>query len=336
MNANSDIEARGRRAPLGNFRRLCTSTAKDSPKWRTQRDKWKASPNWDIARLEGRSNPFVYAKYWDDLRHEMDERTYMRKVLALEIGPEHMIYHSWNRDENVRPRPQVGALDVTASSIRKGSNFTILAGFDPGKIQDVTLFLKAYQVPGSKLPHWWVIDEVTTKSTTPEEHGAAVLERLRTKWFANFAPAVGGGVVDLQGKRVHIRMDPNGDNDQRPDISVYRTLRKMGLDVMTAAFSKTNTTRGRVPKEAGIAMVNGLLKSAAGDRRLFVDCDESRTPCAPGLVHALELSERNEAGEAETKIKGKTDLSHWPASLRYALWPFEKVIVNDQPWRGVR
>lgn len=325
---------RGRAAPVHfGFRRLCTATAKESPRWRTQKDKWLKSPNWEIARLEGLSNPFTPPQFWEEKRHELDDRAYKRLVLAQDCGPERMLYHSWQREFNVTPRPRIGAKDITRATIKAGANFIMLGGHDPGSIQDVTLFLKAYELPGQPLPSWWVIDEVTTKSTTPEEHGAAVLERLRTKWHINKAPAYGPGPVDKQGPRIHIRIDPNGDSDNKVDISVYKTLAKMGLQVKTAAYSKTGTTRGRVPKEAGIAMINGLLCSAAGTRRLFIDCDDYRTPCAPQLVRALELSERNEAGLAEVKTKGKEDLSHWPASLRYALWPFEKVVTHEETWR---
>jgi hypothetical protein len=42
-------------------------------------------------------------------------------------------------------------------------------------------------------------------------------------------------------------------------------------------------------------------------------------------VEALEMSERDEAGKAEAQKKGASDLSHWPAALRYALWPYERV-----------
>jgi hypothetical protein len=36
------------------------------------------------------------------------------------------------------------------------------------------------------------------------------------------------------------------------------------------------------------------------------------------------MSERDPHGRAEIKERGKIDLSHYPASLRYALWPFER------------
>src|SRR5690606_25125431 len=105
-----------------------------------------------------------------------------------------------------------------------------------------------------------------------------------------------------------------------------------GFKALSAAYNAKGEGKGRVPKEARIEMVCRLLCNAAGERRLFVACDERRQPAAPRLVAALELSERDEAGKAETQRKNKQDLSHWPAALGYALWPYERL----REFQGVR
>jgi hypothetical protein len=79
-----------------------------------------------------------------------------------------------------------------------------------------------------------------------------------------------------------------------------------------------------VPKEAGIEMVSRLFCNANGKRRLFIATNDRGAPVAPKLVHAIELSERDLEGKAETQKKGKADLSHWTAALRYALHPLER------------
>jgi hypothetical protein len=79
-----------------------------------------------------------------------------------------------------------------------------------------------------------------------------------------------------------------------------------------------------VPKDAGIEMVCRLLCNANGKSRLFIDVDSRGLPVAPNLVRALELSERDLEGKAETQRKGAADLSHWTAALRYALYPLER------------
>jgi len=310
MGADADIEARGRKAPKGVYRRFCTATQKESPEWRTFRDRKKSTGNWAVERLEGSSNAFVWPAYWESLRDEYDDRTYRRLVLAQDVGPERAVYPSWSRDDNLRPVPQVGARDITHA--RVGAHG--LVGHDPGTLQDVSLLLKCYSVRGED--HWYVVDEITTHQTTAEEHVAVVRKRLQERW-------------DLQWpgedeQKVLVRCDPQGDSDNKTDRSVYTTWRLAGFAIKSAAYTPKGQPKGRVPKDAGIEMVCRLLCSASGKRRLFIACDDKRTPAAPKLVEAIELSERDEGGKAESKVKGKTDFSHWPAALRYALWPYER------------
>jgi hypothetical protein len=178
----------------------------------------------------------------------------------------------------------------------------------------VSILLKCYQIEDAEC--WFVIDEITTQQTTTEEHVRAVKRRLQQHW-------------DLQWPgedepKVLVRCDPQGDSDNKTDRSVYTTWGLEGFRIKSAAYTTKGQPRGRVPKDAGIDMTNRLLCNAAQERRLFVACDSQRRLCAPKLVEAIELSERDEAGKAETKIKGKRDYSHWPAALRYALWPYER------------
>lgn len=320
LNADSDIEARGRAAPGGRYKRLNTATAKDSPAWRTWRE--SLSPNlWTVRHLEGPSNPFVWPNYWEDLKETMSDRDYRRKVLAQDVGPERMVYHTWDRAQNLRPRPLVGARDITQEVLRRfGHGYTILVGHDPGKLCDVSVMLKAYKVPGIDAPVWWVVDELTTRETTTEQHAAQLLRRLREKWATNPVDYAGR---PIDGPQAHIRIDPYGDSDNKTDKSVYQVFRHLGLDARSAAY-KQGQGKGRVPKEAGIEMVVRLLCNANGVRRLFVDCDERRRPVAPEVVASFEMSERNASGEAEADKKDVNDRSHWMAALRYALHPLER------------
>ena len=99
---------------------------------------------------------------------------------------------------------------------------------------------------------------------------------------------------------------------------------------MAAAYNKQGLGTGRIDREARIEMIQRLLRNARGERRLFVACDERRQPAAPKLVEALELLEREEGtGKAERVRKGVNDLTHWPAGLGYALWPYER--IRDLP-----
>ena len=324
--ADPDIEARLRGAR--NSRRICTATAKDSPSWRTFRDGKGASSDWTIERIRYDENPFVWPEHWSRLQRNVSLREWQRRGLALDVGPERMTYHAWTRAENLRPVPRPWAEDITRSElVGYGSNIEVLVGHDPGSLFDVSVVLKAYRLPQSGLVHWWVVDELTTEQSTAEQHAVALVAMLRDKW--------GVHKLDLRGRPLDgasvalIRADPYGDSSAKPDRSVYTIFKQRGLDIRPAAYSSRPTPGqaskpGSIDKDARIDLVNSLLCNAAGERRLFIDCDEQRQPVAPRLVEAIELSERDEAGKAETQKKDKSDLSHWAAALGYALWSIEK------------
>lgn len=319
IHAMADIMARlrsGKDAPC-----MSTATAKDSPEWRTFRDSL-AEKYWEIHRLSYLDAWAVHASHWDMLKANCSLREWMRRGLAMDVGPERMVYTTWDRAENLRPVPQIGAKDVTSEVLgRYGRNFTVLCGHDPGQICDVTLVLKAYRIGRDPEPQWWVVDEITTERTTTEEHLVQLVKSLRDKWGTNRLDYHGRPMPDSD--RAHVRIDPYGDSDNKTDKSVYQLFRHVGLDARSAAY-KQGKGSGRVPKEAGIEMVSRLLCNANGKRRLFVATDASGAPYAPKLVHAIELSERDLEGKAETQRKGKSDLSHWTAALRYALHPLER------------
>lgn len=315
--AYPDIEARLRGAKTSRI--MATATAKDSSGWRTWRD--SLSTDWSIERLRYDETPFVHDEHWERLRRNISEREAMRRLYAMDVGPELMVYTSWDRSKNLTLVPDVGVRDVTARVLaRYGRNLHMLLGHDPGTVQDCTVMLRALQFPGEPEHRWVVSDEFRTKRTTSEEHAHALRDYLRSKWGLQYQ--------DPTEPRVLLRCDPYGTTDLKTDRSVYLTFKQAGFDIRSAAYKK-GKGNGVIPKEAGIEMVNSLLCNANGDRRLFVAVDERNRPCAPLLVESLELSERDEAGKAETQKKSNKgpggDLSDFPAALRYALWQVERV-----------
>jgi hypothetical protein len=253
------------------------------------------------------------------MRQSMSPREFARRVLAQDVGPERMTYPTWDREHNLLRVPDIGWPDVTSAVLAPwGSNFGALVGHDPGSLFDVSLILKAY---GSPLrPLWVVVGEVTTEQTTTEQHVAELLKVARGDFGLN--------VLDRHGKPATacmlVRADPYGNNDSKPHRSCYTIFRNAGIVIHPAAYSEEGDKPGRVPKNEGIEVVCSLLCNAADERRLFVARDERGLPVAPRLVKALESSERDLAGKAETQRKDEHDQSHWPAALRYALWAVER------------
>ncbi len=339
VDVHEDIEARGRAAKHGGlyYKQLGTATAKDNPDWRTLRDMLEAGADasgkklWLRRMLYGRHSPFIAPEYWDGLKSKMSAREYDRRVNAKDVGPELATYPDWSRETNLIAVPDLGWTDVTAVELRgSGANYQLLVGHDPGTLVDVSLFIKAY-VPNSKQaaygrglfkPWWVVVGELNTEQSTTEVHIKRLLETVRERWMLNLLTPMGR--ANPNGEQMLVRADPAGTTDNRTDKSVYTQFANAGIRIKPAAYNSENDGHGKVPKDPGIEVVNTLICDAAGLRRLYVARLADGSPAAPKLVAALEASERDMAGKAETQRKGPADVSHWPAALRYALWAIER------------
>jgi hypothetical protein len=332
---DGDIRMRGRAAWQGRYERFITATPKDSPGYRTFRDKAATSEHWHVKKVIGPHQPFSWPSYWTEQIAEMDDREARRKIWAEDVGPERMTYHTWLRTlpdgkpGNLRPIPDLHAEDITAEILRPwGEGLTLLVGHDPGKRFDVSVLLKAYRLAGVQRHVWWIVGEVTTKSTTTEEHVVELLRVLRGDDYRCNRPDRKGAYV----RQALVRADPYSDSvrtSKQPDKSVYDVFRQAGLLIKPAAYSTVQPTDGSPPrpgtvsKEGRLNMMRRLLCDPNGLRRLFVACDDRGQPAATRVVDSFERSERNEADEAEAE-KGENDISHWTAAAGYALWMLEK------------
>ncbi len=351
LDADSDIESRLRDAPNGKGKRFATATAKDSPEFRTWRDRQLTAtvdgrPVWHKAEMLAARSPFMTAAFIAQKRATMTLREFERRYEAKDLGPERQVYYSWRRHiedgdrrlpGNLRPLP-IGAVDVTRRELsRWGPNVGVLVGHDPGKRQHVSEFLKAYEYPderrrdaqGRPLPplvRWFVVDEVTTPECTIESHVAKVLGRVREKWNCQKL-AWDGGRAEGSASAL-VRIDPHTTTgEEHPDRTVYSQWRSAGFQTFAAAYGPTQKPTP-IKVEARIDLVNTLLCNADNERRLFILSDDRGEPVAPKLVAAFEMMERNEAGKAEHENKDESDRSHWPAAVAYALWSIEKPRVD--------
>jgi hypothetical protein len=331
VDAHADIQARGRSAKDGKYYQLGTATAKDDPEWRTLRDKLEQSGLWLRRTLLGPRSPFVHPDHWESMKATMSLREYKRRVLAMDLPPETATYPEWSRETNLITVQDLGWSDVTRHELRgAGPNYTMLVGHDPGTTIDVSLFLRAYVSvrdeqryhQGRVKPFWVVLGELNTEQSTTELHITKLLDTVRDRWQLNLMDRKGRVTGEVNQMLVHA--DPAGNSDARTDKSVYTQFANAQIRCRPAAWNQQHDGHGRVPREPAVEMVNTLFCSAAGERRLFVARNPDGSPAAPKLVAALESSERDLAGRAENQRKGKGDVSHWPAALRYALWPIER------------
>lgn len=331
IEVHEDIQARLRSARGGRAKQLGTATAKDNPDWRTLRDRLEQSGKWLRRSLLGTKSPFVHPDHWEVMRLTCSPREYKRRVLAMDLPPETAVYPEWSRDTNLILPQDLGWVDVTRHELRgAGPNYTMLVGHDPGLTIDVSLFMRAYVTArdgqkyfaGTVRPFWVVLGELNTEQSTTEHHITKLLEIVRDRWQLNLVDR--RGRVTSEVNQVLVHADPAGNSDTRTDKTVYTQFANAQIRCRPAAWNQDHTGHGRVPREAGVELINTLLCNAAGERRLFVARNVDGSPAAPKLVAALESSERDDSGRAEAGKKGKGDVTHWPAALRYALWAIER------------
>ncbi len=319
VDVHLDIESRGRAAKGGKYKQLGTATAKDDPEWKTLRDGLIAGKQWIRRELRVADSPFVAENFLAIKKlSAITEREFNRRYLAMDLPSESRLYFNWDREQSLRPVPLLGAKHITSVVLsRKTGNgkHGLLVGHDPGTSKAASILLQAYQLPGEPDPIWWVRGELMTLHATTEQHGIELLEMVRKRFAVNLRP---------DGEIVHVRAQPVGQSEDKPDLDLYRIFKRVGLDTKAAQYKKDGTGTGQIKKDSRIEMVNRLLLDAAGRRRLYIDCDEHRRPCAPKLVEAFETMERDERGRAEVDKRLDYDKSDPADALGYALWPWEK------------
>lgn len=311
-----DIQARLRSKSDGHAKRLATATAKDDPQWRTLKDGLVESGLWLQHTLLGPRSPFVHPDHWEAMKRMTTERDYRRLVLAEDLPSESRLYSTFDRKENVRPIP-IGARKITSVVLSRKTGDrrdAMLVGHDPGQAKAGTVWLDAYDVKGEVW--WWVRAELFTLHATTEQHATQAMDVTRKRFGTNVRP---------DAERAHVRCQPLGQAEDKPDLSVFAIWRRIGFEIKAAQYSKTGQGVGQIKKESRIGVVNTLFCDATGRRRLFLECDDRGTCVAPLLLGALETMERDDKGRAEHEEKNvKHDKSDLPAALGYALWPFEK------------
>lgn len=337
--AVSHVALRGRAAVDGCYPMISTCTIKDTVEFRDRLAQYEADPGIVLRSVSLLENPWIAPRYIEELRSKMSPRRWAQLVEGKPQPPERATYQ-FTRAVHVKPRPLIGAVDVT----RHVCNADMLIGHDPGELCDVSIMLKCYEMrlaasdglPARVVRNWWVVDEWTTERTTTEQHVARLREHLQSQWRMQMIHVTRDGIEYLNDSEpfVHVRTDPHDAGEGKPFGTVVKYFRLAHFDIRPAVYrnSKNPSEAGKpgvVRRESRIEVVNTLLMNAQGETRLYLDCNERGYPKAPQLATALEMSERDEFGRAEFQRKGEHDLSHWPSALGFALYPYERARVGQ-------
>lgn len=319
-NARSRMRSgRGGKPPM-----LGTCTAKQSPAFQRLRDKLIASQLFERRDMLTENSPFIPPQFLIDTAKMMSAEEFNRRFKAIDPPKDGLIYKNFDRRRHLRPIP-TDARRITSIVLGKlfgtregGWIRAMLGGNDPGAAKAASVLLDAYEIRGIPDPVWWVRAELFTRHKTTEQHAHELMKLAR-----NF-----GLNHPKRAEILHLRSQPVGQSDGKPDESVYQIMRKVGFEVKAAQYAEDGKATGHISKEERFEMLNMLFAPQLGPCRLYIEADaKGENEVAPQLVESLEAMERDENGKGETGPKNASDKSDLPAALGYALWPVEKPSV---------
>lgn len=327
-----NAQARLRSKQDGRAKRVATATAKDLPAWRALKDEMVGSGLWRLHSMLGPRSPFIHPDHWESLKKLTTDRDYRRLVLAEDLPPESRLYNAFDRKYNLRPLPILHAKKVTSLVISRkigGSGWGVGIGHDPGTAKAASVWCDAYMLPRRVAEEygapwdehvWFARAEHFTHHKSPEEHALGALKITQDKFGCNRVPG---------GDRAHVRCQPLGSAEDKPDLSTLSVWKRTGFDIRVAQYSKTGQGVGQIKKENRFSVVNTLFCNAYGKRRLFIEVDEHGQPTCPQLLSAIETMERDDKGRGEHEEKDiRHDKSDLPAALGYWLYPWEKELAS--------
>ena len=299
---------------------LGTCTAKQSPLFQMLRDKLVDSGLFTRRDMLTEESPFIPPQFLIDTAKMMSEEEFNRRFRAIDPPKDGLLYSTFNRGKHVRAIPLNAKRITTHVLLRKmparadGRVRAMLGGNDPGAAKAATILLDAYELRGVAEPVWWVRGELFTRHKSTRQHALELLTMCRAR----------GLNTDQYPEILHLRSQPVGNSEDKPDLDVYRIFRDVGFEVFAAQYAADNKATGHIAKESRFEMIKTLFEPTIGPTRLYIEPDARGLPCAPKLVEALETMERDENGRGETGPKNASDKSDPPAALGYGLWPFEK------------
>lgn len=327
LHVMGDIEARGRRAPGGRYRRMMSASVKDSHDYRAFEAKWETTKLCGVRSLPAFANPGVAPQHWENLRETLSPRDYRRRVLAEAVGPERKTYPDFERATHVHPIPFTArdvthhALGIYQSYMRKGAAFHVLCGHDPGKVRNTTAVMRAFLFP-SDLLVWMVVGEFITERTTQERHAAELRKYLRKSFGVDHAADPRDPDAGLSKSLIF--RDPHGRGEQHPDDDVDQAFRRHGFDIFSPAPDKQV-----IKRRTRIEIMNRLILSDSGKVRFLVACDDRGEPAAPETFRSFNDQERDSSENPESLIKGEQDITHGAVACGYGLYPFEREELSD-------
>src|SRR5690606_8695660 len=113
----------------------------------------------------------------------------------------------------------------------------LLIGHDPGQAKAGSVWLDAYELPPAVAKQhgflsnevlWFARAELFTLHATTEQHATQAMEITRSRFGCNVRP---------DAERAHVRGQPIGQAEDKPDLSVQAVWRRIGFNFKFAQYT---------------------------------------------------------------------------------------------------
>ncbi len=236
-------------------------------------------PEWRSYRYDYRSSPFLDAEEIDRIRHTVDPLEFAREYEASFKGSGNNVFYCFDRSVHVR-RDLEDFRPPSGDRARDGEDVHVCIDFNVGLQCSSAFALRGKQA------HW--LEEFKGHPDT-ETLAVALKERYR-------------------GHRIFGYPDPSG-KARKTSAPVGQT----DFSILESHGIQCLSRQSAPPIVDSVAAVNRLLKTAAGDVRMYVH------PRCTGLIASLERTSWSENNPDTATLDKKEGVEHFSDGVRYAV-----------------
>jgi hypothetical protein len=208
--------------------------------------------------LDADKNPHVDRRSLEAMKDEVDDRTYRREIRGEFMPRADVVFYAWSNGAggNVRPMPQVGAVEVTRTFTKAKlyREFDRVLGVDLQKIPyPCAVSLRMFEDPEDPKgdPLIWLDDEIIVEEGNEEALSARMLEH-------GYDPDRTALIIDASGSWQGIDR-----KRQTPSFEIFESLGWRWIFKPDEEMEKNPDILERV------RVGNTRMKTSSGKRRLF-------------------------------------------------------------------